>query len=73
MADSFLSQLTEEAPIWNLDRPALRTYDYVPLVGEILFPSCAGQYPRKNIPLSVNSVNIAGVPTYFVQLKKLEM
>ncbi len=68
-----LSQLTEEAPIWILDRPALITHYYVPLVGEILFPSCAGQYPRKNIPLSVNSANITGAPPCLVQRKKLEM
>jgi hypothetical protein len=68
-----LPSLAEEAPIWNSDRPALLTDYYVPLVGEILLPSCAGQYPRKNIPVSVNSVNLTAVPPYFVQRKKLQI
>ena len=56
-----LPSFAEEAPIWNVDRPALLTSYYVPLMGEILFPSCAGQDPRNNIPLSLNSVDLTGV------------
>src|SRR5215472_3382926 len=44
-----LPSFAEEAPIWNLDRPALLTSYYVPLMGEILFPSWAAQDPRHTI------------------------
>jgi len=65
-----LPSFAEEAPIWNVDRPALLTSYYVPLMGDILFPSCAGQDPRNNIPLSLHSVDLTGVPPDVVQRKK---